>query len=178
MALDDSSRPRIQETLLLVSRSWYRAASNHAMLWTNIDMHIESWGEMKYWTSCLARRLLRYSANALLDIGIFMYIYSKDLRGDKEAREASERLLLTLVGESGTIARRWRSFMVDDAFAPISSDILAHCFSFPTPNLQRFHAASLICNQDILPDASSLKSFSIINCILAKFPNLETVTRL
>lgn len=172
------SRFRSQETLLLVSRSWYEVASNHTALWRKIDLSFASWYYMEDWGPCLARRLVRYSGNALIDIHITVQSRQAHHQAVGYARAVGEQLLLSLVGESGTIARRWRTFVVDNAFAYVSPAVLAHCLSFPTPNLQEFGVVSLRCDHKILPNASSLKSFSITESLLPNFPNLENVTNL
>jgi len=103
------------EALLLVCRSWSNAALNHRILWSTFDIEIDIANDPVYWTSCVERRLARCSVDTLIDVEMETS-YAMKINKSPPFREACERLLLALTGDSGEIARRWRRFLPNDAF--------------------------------------------------------------
>ena len=172
---DSPSEPL--EALLLVCRSWSNAALSHGILWSTFDIEIDTVNDPAYWTSCVKRRLARCSVDTLIDVET-QTSYDMKTTESPPFYEACERLLLALTGDSGEIARRWRCFLPNDAFMFLPPETLAHCLSFPTPNLQEFGLDWLKGDFTILPDTSSLKTLYLRRVTISSFPDLSNVTTL
>jgi hypothetical protein len=165
------------EALLLVCRSWSNTALSHGILWSTFDIEIDAVDDPAYWTSCVKRRLARCSVDTLIDVET-QTSYAMKTTKSPLFHEACERLLLALTGDSGEIARRWRRFVPDNAFIFLPPETLAHCLSFPTPNLENFGLDFLRGDFTILPDTSSLKTVYLRRLAISSLPDLSNVTDL
>ncbi|KIM31849.1 hypothetical protein M408DRAFT_21052 [Serendipita vermifera MAFF 305830] len=172
--LDRPAVPQRLETFLLVCRTWHGVASQHARIWSTFNLRFKAVKDVLYWASCVPRRLVRYTASALLDIKLAT---SPD--GDVfKVSKTFERILLALVGDAGVTGQRWRTSEIDGRSTLELSHILEKCLSFPTPNLQEFRIDGLNCRRAVLPDTSALMTLSMRNCTLASLPSLVNVTNL
>lgn len=176
--LDRPAVPQSLETLLLVCRTWHDVASHHTRLWSTFHLDFQTKEDAVYWAPCVSRRLVLYTANALLDIKLTMPPTAKHISSDTEALKLLESMLIAFVGKAGVTAKRWRTFDVDETSASALSCIMAGCLSFPTPNLQELRIDWLRCRHMLLPNTSALKTLSLSKCTLAGLPNLASVTNL
>lgn len=165
------------ETLLLVCKSWLGAAISHQGLWSTFKIQIQRHQDVKYWESCVKRRLARGSTHTLLDIDISRGI-SRRIPKDWTISYACNCLLSTLTGPSGEVSLRWRRFVVGYTFMFVQTDLLVRSLSFPTPNLEEFGICGLRGDHAILPDTRSLKVFDAVGLAIPRLPDLTKVTNL
>ena len=172
---DQPSRPLALETLLLVCRSWFAAATDNQKLWCTFDMGIFSKEALAYWTKCVPMRLARCQSDILLDITINI-LHQADV-----PVHAYEPLLSQVTGKSGEYARRWRRLIlhVDDRedFMQPYNVLFANFLRFPTPSLEELDCDSLR-GHPVLPDTRSLKMFHVPAFVVATLPDLSNVTHL
>jgi hypothetical protein len=155
------------ETLLLVCRSWSRAALDHSPLWCKFNIRSE---DFQYWCTRIPARLKRRSTNTLLDIKITF----------GPSHDMYESVLSLLAGNEGDIARHWRKFEILGSYDYIYADDhpyeLDKFLRFPTPNLCELILIN-INSEPIFPDAPVLKVISAFNSFI-ELPDLSSVSEL
>ncbi|KIM24690.1 hypothetical protein M408DRAFT_230325 [Serendipita vermifera MAFF 305830] len=161
------------ETLLLVCKTWHNWATNNPKLWSKFNIILYDTYHTEYWASCIPRRLQKCPSSTLLDITITS---EPTLMSFRDCKAAFEALRVKLVGEHGELARRWRSFVLEDV--GLSQKTVAQYLQFPTPKLEEFECRKLQSPFAVLPDTSSLRTFKVSWLRNTKLPSLENVTNL
>ena len=162
------------ETLLLVCKSWSNAARDNSHLWSKISIVFQDLVDLKKWNSLVPRRLGRCPPDVLFDIQIMdtgdgSRGYLQELRHVV----VYDKILLSLVGRNGELARRWRTFKA-------SSELNHKCemrghLSHPTPNLEELEVTGLFPTGNPLPYTPLLKRFHSPSRFPTAFPDLSTV---
>ncbi|KIM27047.1 hypothetical protein M408DRAFT_9468 [Serendipita vermifera MAFF 305830] len=97
-------------------------------------------------------------------------------------RACVERSLCLLAGDGGLLCSRWRHLRLDldhDANA-IGGEKLANSMTYPTPKLTHLSLNNLSFDETttfppLFPDTPLLRTFSVVDCQLPSFPNLNTI---
>lgn len=179
--LEEDSPEYPMEIFLAVCRGWREAALLLPCIWSIYNIEIGSSADLKFWTAFIPRRLSRCNPDTLLDIEVIEK-RSYDGSWSRANITASDialgnSLLLSLAGEQGEIAQRWRSFIYNDYTLFIDhKTIFSRVLSFPTPKLEIFEAYHVESAVPILPETPALRHFHINTWKCPSFPDLRNAT--
>lgn len=167
------------ETLLLVCKSWCRAALGAPYLWSNFTIL----DDFDFWASCVPRRLARCRDGTLLNIHIWVgkppCFEEDETTVDHDTLYLDYHSILgSLTGPHGEFARRWRKFRVVDYFQGRGewTSRLAEYLVFPTPYLQELHLYSLSSPLRVFPHTPVLKTLQAWDIKFSSFPDLTATT--
>lgn len=181
------------ETLLLVCRTWNRAARGHPTLWTTIVVRIGHDNTFASCTSHVTRRLALSGPSALLDIDIeLLPLHSEEAPlpcvwqitkhkqcCDIQASRLAWHLLSLLAGPDGEGCTRWRQlqFKLDfdtPYYAKKPDDPSFMALSYPMPSLRHVHLVNIRAPRRILPSCPSLEKAMLVSVLLNPVPDLIT----